>query len=73
MSTGAPNCHPQQLKSIQRTIDALASRNVEAFIVESKRSRPRQDSKELVPEGSEVFRQHLGDAGYHRLQRIHAR
>ena len=53
MSTGAPNA-PATTKAIQRTIDALASRNVEAFIVESSEAALAK-LKELVPEGSEVF------------------
>ena len=40
--------------SVQRTIDALAARNVEAFLVESG-DLALAKLKELVPEGSEVF------------------
>ena len=53
MSTGTPNA-PATTESIQRAIDGLASRNVEAFIVES-REAALDKLKELVPEGSEVF------------------
>lgn len=40
--------------SIQRTIEALGTRNVEAFLVQS-REAALEKLKELVPEGSEVF------------------
>ena len=53
MSTGAPNA-PATSESIQRTIEGLASRNVEAFLVESGEAA-LEKLKELVPEGSEVF------------------
>ena len=42
------------LASIERTIEALAARNVEAFLVDS-REGALDKLKELVPEGSEVF------------------
>ena len=53
MSTGTPNA-PATAESIQRTIEGLASRNIEAFLVES-RETALEKLKELVPEGSEVF------------------
>ena len=53
MSTGIPNA-PATTESIQRTIEGLASRNVEAFLVESGEAA-LEKLKELVPEGSEVF------------------
>ena len=53
MSTGTPNA-PATTESIQRTIEGLASRNVEAFLVESGEAA-LDKLKELVPEGSEVF------------------
>ena len=53
MSTGTPNA-PATAESIQRTIEGLASRNVEAFLVDSGESALAK-LKELVPEGSEVF------------------
>ena len=53
MSTGTPST-PATAESIQRTINGLASRNVEAFLVESGESALAK-LKELVPEGSEVF------------------
>ncbi len=40
--------------SVQRTIEALATRNVEAFLTESA-DAALDKLKELVPEGSEVF------------------
>ena len=53
MSAGDP-VTPASAESIQRTIQALAARNVEAVLLQS-----REDTlaklKELVPEGSEVF------------------
>ena len=42
------------LTSIERTIEALAARNVEAFLVDSRQGA-LDKLKELVPEGSEVF------------------
>ena len=53
MSTGTPNA-PATSESIQRTIEGLAARNVEAFLVESSEAALAK-LKELVPEGSEVF------------------
>lgn len=53
MSTGTPN-KPATSESIKKTIDGLASRNVEAFLVES-REEALAKLLELVPEGSEVF------------------
>ena len=53
MSTGAPNT-PASADSIQRTIEALAARNVDAFLVENGEAA-LDKLKELVPEGSEVF------------------
>ena len=53
MSTGNPNT-PADAESIQRTIDALAARNVEAFLVDSREAALAK-ILELVPEGSEVF------------------
>ena len=53
MSTGTPNA-PATAESIQRTIEGLASRNVEAFLVDSRESA-LDKLKELIPEGSEVF------------------
>ena len=53
MSTGTPNA-PATSESIRKTIDGLASRNVEAFLVES-REEALAKLLELVPEGSEVF------------------
>ena len=40
--------------SIQRAIDALATRNVEAFLVDGRQAALAK-LQELVPEGSEVF------------------
>ncbi len=58
MSTGTPpepaEGAPATAESIQRTINRLASRNVEAFLVESGEAALAK-LKELVPEGSEVF------------------
>ncbi len=45
---------PTGTASIQRTIEALAARNVEAFLAES-REAALVKLQELVPEGSEVF------------------
>ena len=53
MSTGTPNA-PATSDVIQRTIEALAARNVEAFLVDSREGALAK-LKELVPEGSEVF------------------
>ena len=53
MSTGNPIA-PASTEAIQRTIEGLASRNVEAFLVES-REAALVKLLELVPEGSEVF------------------
>ena len=53
MSTGNPIA-PASTEAIQRTIEGLASRNVEAFLVES-REVALAKLLELVPEGSEVF------------------
>ena len=41
-------------ESIQRTVEALAARNVEAFLVEDSKTALAK-LQELVPEGSEVF------------------
>ena len=58
MSTGNPpepaEGAPATAESIQRTINGLASRNVEAFLVESGEAALAK-LKELVPEGAEVF------------------
>ena len=53
MSTGNPIA-PASTEAIQRTIEGLASRNVEAFLVESREAALAK-LLELVPEGSEVF------------------
>ncbi len=53
MSTGNPDA-PAGADSIGRTIEALASRNVEAFLVEGREAALAK-LLELVPEGSEVF------------------
>ena len=53
MSTGAPTT-TASAEAIQRTIDALAARNVEAILVENGEAALSR-LKELVPEGSEVF------------------
>ena len=53
MSTGNPIA-PASTEAIQRTIEALAGRNVEAFLVESREAALAK-LLELVPEGSEVF------------------
>ena len=53
MSNGNPNT-PADAESIRRTIEGLAARNVEAFLVENGEAALAK-LKELVPEGSEVF------------------
>ena len=53
MPDGAP-ITPASDESIQRTIKALAARNVEALLLKSRDSALAK-LKELVPEGSEVF------------------
>ena len=53
MSSGNPTVTAEQA-SIQRTIEALASRNVETFLVQSGDDALNK-LRELVPEGSEVF------------------
>ena len=53
MTTGDPTA-PASAESIQRTIEALAARNVEAFLVDSREAALAK-IQELVPEGSEVF------------------
>ena len=53
MTSSAPNA-PATGDSISRTIAALAQRNIEAVLVES-REAALETLKELVPEGSEVF------------------
>ena len=53
MSSATPNA-PATAASISRTIEALATRNVDAILVES-RDAALLKLKELVPEGSEVF------------------
>ena len=53
MSTGDPITRASA-ESIQRTIDALAARNVEAVLLQSREAALTK-LKELVPEGSEVF------------------
>ena len=53
MSTGTPDA-PASTESIQRTIEALAERNVEAIVVNSGEEALAK-LRELVPEGSEVF------------------
>ena len=53
MSTGTPNA-PATSEAIQRTLESLAARNVEAFIVDSREAALAK-LQELVPEGSEVF------------------
>ena len=58
--------------SIQRTIEALAARNVEAVLVGSGEEALAK-LKELVPEGAEGLRQHLGNSQHHRLHGVHAR
>ena len=45
---------PASAESIQRTIQALAARNVEAVLLQS-RDEALTKLKELIPEGSEVF------------------
>ena len=49
-----PTYTPASAESINRTIDALATRNVDAVLVES-REAALVKLKELVPEGCEVF------------------
>lgn len=53
MTTGSPYA-PASAESIQRTIDALGARNVEAILV-ADGAEALEKLKELVPEGSEVF------------------
>ena len=53
MTNGNPTMTADQA-SVQRTIEALAARNVEAFLMESGEAALAK-LKELVPEGSEVF------------------
>ena len=53
MTTGNSTT-PASAESIQKTIDALAARNVEAILVESGEEALAK-LKELVPEGAEVF------------------
>ncbi len=53
MTTGSPYA-PASAESIQRTIDALAARNVEAILMEDG-AAALSKLQELVPEGSEVF------------------
>ena len=53
MSTGNPMA-PASADTIQRTIAALAARNVETFLMDSREAGLAK-LLELVPEGSEVF------------------
>ncbi len=53
MTTGNPTA-PASAEAIQRTIEALAARNVAAFLVDSREAALAK-IQELVPEGSEVF------------------
>ena len=53
MSTGTSDAAATS-EAIQRTIEGLASRNIDAFLVDS-REAALDKLKELVPEGSEVF------------------
>ena len=53
MSSSAPHA-PATADSISRTIAALAKRNVEAVLVESREAALAK-LRELVPEGSEVY------------------
>ena len=53
MST-QPTYTPASAESISRTIEALAARNVDAVLVESREAALAK-LKELVPEGCEVF------------------
>ena len=53
MST-QPTYTPASAESIRRTIEALAARNVDAMLVESREAALAR-LKELVPEGCEVF------------------
>ena len=49
-----PTYSPASAESIRRTIEALAARNVDAMLVESREAALAR-LKELVPEGCEVF------------------
>ena len=49
-----PTYTPASAESIRRTIEALAARNVDAVLVESREAALAK-LKELVPEGCEVF------------------
>ena len=49
-----PTYSPASAESIRRTIEALAARNVDAILVESREAALAR-LKELVPEGCEVF------------------
>ena len=53
MTTGNPTA-PASAESIRRTIEGLAARNVEAFLVDSREAALAK-IQDLVPEGSEVF------------------
>ena len=53
MTTGSPYV-PASAESIQRTIDSLAARNIEAILMEDG-AAALSKLQELVPEGSEVF------------------
>lgn len=53
MTTGNPTA-PALTDAIQRTMEALAARNVAAFLVDSREAALAK-IQELVPEGSEVF------------------
>ena len=53
MSTGDP-ITPASAEPMQRTIEALAARNVEAVLLQSREAALTK-LKERVPEGSEVF------------------
>ncbi len=53
MTTGNPT-KSADAEAIRRTIEALAARNVEAFLVDSREAALAK-ILELVPEGSEVF------------------
>lgn len=53
MTTGNP-VNPADAAAISRTIEALAARNVEAFLADSREAAFAK-ILELVPEGSEVF------------------
>ena len=52
--SSAPTHAPASAESISRTIEALAARNVDAVLVESREAALAK-LRELVPEGSEVF------------------